>query len=153
MRWFADAWTAIIRRLRVTRAPIGGRLGAQRLGSQGEELAARHLQAAGLRILDRGVRFPCGELDLIALDGDMLVFVEVKTRRSDHRGTPSEAVDRKKQGRMTRAAVQYLKSRRLLQRRCRFDVVAVLWPSGDAEPQVSHIRSAFEARDFGGMFS
>lgn len=153
MRWLSDAWAAIIRRFRAGGSAFDGRLGAQRLGVQGEELAARHLQTAGLRILDRGVRFPCGELDLIALDGDTLVFVEVKTRRSGHRGTPSEAVDRKKQGRMTRAALQYLKSRRLLERRCRFDVVAVLWPSGDSDPQISHIRSAFEARDFGGMFS
>lgn len=148
MRWLADAWAAITRRLRSGVRPVVGRLGAQ-----GEDAAARFLQVAGLRILDRGVRFPCGELDLIALDGDTLVFVEVKTRRSDHRGTPSEAVDRKKQRRMTRAALQYLKSRRLLDRRCRFDVVAVRWPAGDAEPQISHIRSAFEARDFGGMFS
>lgn len=148
MRWFADAWTAIVRRI-----CGNGNVKPGRLGAQGEDIAARHLQAAGLRILDRGVRFPCGELDLIALDGDTLVFVEVKTRRSDHRGTPSEAVDRKKRRRMTMAAVQYLKSRRLLARRCRFDVVAVLWPSGDAEPQISHIRSAFDASDFGGMFS
>ncbi len=148
MRWFADAWIAILRRIRGA-----GNVASGRLGPRGEEAASQYLQASGLRILDRGVRFPCGELDLIALDGDTLVFVEVKTRRSDHRGTPSEAVDHKKQGRMTRAALQYLKSRHLLRRRCRFDVVAVLWPSGDCDPQISHIRSAFEARDFGGMFS
>jgi putative endonuclease len=123
------------------------------LGVRGEQLAATHLESLGMRIVDRGVRYPCGELDLIAVDGDVVVFVEVKTRKSGRRGAPSQAVDRKKQGRMTRAALQYLKTRRLLQSRTRFDVVSIVWPDDAGEPVVSHLRAAFDARDSGGMYS
>ncbi|MBL9084938.1 MAG: YraN family protein [Planctomycetales bacterium] len=123
------------------------------LGVRGEQLAAAHLESLGMRIVDRGVRYPCGELDLITVDGDVVVFVEVKTRKSGRRGAPSQAVDRKKQGRMTRAALQYLKTRRLLQSRTRFDVVSIVWPDDAGEPAVSHLRAAFDARDSGGMYS
>lgn len=106
-----------------------------------------------MRVVERGLRLPSGELDLIAFDGETLVFVEVKTRRSTSRGTPALAVDRKKQARMTRAAVHYLKSRKLMGRRARFDVVAIVWPDGGSEPKIEHLRNAFEARDFDGLCS
>lgn len=123
------------------------------LGRRGEELAARHLQSLGYRIVERGYRRPSGEIDLVALDGRTIVFVEVKTRSSAGRGTPAAAVDRKKQVRLTRAAAVYLKRRRLLDQPARFDVVSVVWTSDDAEPEVRHIRSAFEAVGSPSMFS
>lgn len=121
------------------------------LGRRGEEAAAAYLERLGFRILHRAHRSRYGELDLIAVDGDVIVFIEVKTRRSADRGSPSLAVDRRKQTRMTRAALAYLKRHRMLDRRCRFDVVAVVWPEG-GEPEIRHYRAAFEARGAGGMF-
>jgi putative endonuclease len=120
------------------------------LGDAGERHAARHLQQAGLRILVRQARTRFGEIDLIALDGDTLVFVEVKSRRDDRPGSPAEAVNDGKQRRLTRAALAWLKRRGLLGRRCRFDVVAVRWKGKQVE--VCHIRHAFEAVDFGQLY-
>jgi putative endonuclease len=115
------------------------------LGRRGEDLAARYLAGLGYRILEQGRRLRAGELDLVALDGRTVVFVEVKTRRAADRGAPADAVDKHKQIRVTRAAGAYLKRHRLLNQPARFDVVAILWPTGDAEPEVRHFRAAFEA--------
>src|SRR6185437_3918670 len=75
------------------------------LGDRGERAAARYLRSKGLRIITRGYRTRLGEIDLIARDGDTLVFVEVKSRR---RGVPAEAVTLAKQRRLTLAALQFL---------------------------------------------
>jgi putative endonuclease len=115
-------------------------------------LAARYLAGLGYRILEQGRRLRAGELDLVALDGRTVVFVEVKTRRATDRGAPADAVDRRKQIRVTRAAAAYLKRHRLLDQPARFDVVAILWPAGDAEPEVRHFRAAFEADGPKSMF-
>lgn len=119
------------------------------LGDRGERHAARHLRAEGLRVLARGYRTPQGEIDLVAREGRTLVFVEVKTRR---RGEPAEAVTAEKQRRLTLAALHFLKRYRLLEQRCRFDVVAIVWPDDRRRPQVEHIRDAFEAVGRGQMF-
>ena len=102
-----------------------------------------------MRVLKRGYRIANGEIDLIARDGDTVVFVEVKARR---RGQPAEAVTLEKQRRLTLAALHYLKRYGLLEQRSRFDVVAVLWPDDDADPEIQHIRDAFEAQGRGQMF-
>ncbi len=115
------------------------------LGKRGEEAAARYLRRRGHKILARGDKFGPGELDLVTLDGETIVFVEVKTRRSDEVGHPSEAVDERKQRRLTRLAVAFLKRHGLLERPARFDVVAVTWPAGRRLPAVEHVANAFEA--------
>lgn len=115
------------------------------LGRKGEHRAAAFLKKKGLRIVGRGVSNRCGEIDLIALDGETIVFVEVRTRQSLDAGHPAESVTVEKQAKVTRAAVSYLKSNRLLNRRCRFDVVALVWPEGAREPKIEHYQSAFEA--------
>ena len=79
------------------------------LGQRGEDAAARFLKRKGYRILARGVDSPLGELDIIAVDGRTIVFVEVKTRTSTDAGHPAEAIDDRKQRRMTQAALAYLK--------------------------------------------
>ena len=94
-----------------------------------------------------------GELDLVAVDGRIVVFVEVKTRQSHEGGHPAEAVDAEKQRRLTRLAVGFLKRHELLECASRFDVVAVTWPTGRRQPSVEHIRDAFEASGNNGMFS
>lgn len=129
------------------------RLRGADLGRRGEAAAAEYLAGLGYKIIERALRTRGGELDLIALDGRTVVFVEVKTRRSDQRGSPSLAVDVRKQRRLTQGALTYLKQHRLLNQPARFDVVAVVWPSADSPPQITHVRNAFQARGAGGMFS
>jgi putative endonuclease len=123
------------------------------LGNRGERAAARYLRRNGFRILARQFANRYGEIDLIALDGDSIVFVEVKTRTSDVAGQPVEAVTLDKQSRLTRAALAYLKSRGLLEFRARFDVVALVWPAGSREPVVQHYRNAFSPAGFGQLYS
>jgi putative endonuclease len=121
------------------------------LGSRGERAAARYLRGQGLRVLARNVRAGGGELDLIARDGDTLVFVEVKTRRG---GDPAEAVTPAKQATLTRAALAFLKRHRLLEQRCRFDVVAIVWDDArPGRPRIQHLRDAFPARGRNSFFS
>src|SRR4051812_36692675 len=119
------------------------------LGDRGERAAARHLRRAGMRVLVRGYRTEQGEVDLIARDGDTLVFVEVKSRS---RGEPAEAVTPEKQRRLTLAALHFLRRHGLLEQRCRFDVVAIVWPGGRRPAAVEHYRDAFEAVGRGQMF-
>ena len=115
------------------------------LGQRGEAAAARYLKRHGYRILARGDRLRPGELDLVALDRRTIVFVEVKTRRSQDAGHPSEAVDPPKQRRLTRLAVTFLKRHGLLEHTARFDVIAVTWPEGRRRPAIEHIQNAFDA--------
>ncbi len=95
-----------------------------------------------MRILDRRFRGGGSEIDLVALDGEVIVFVEVKTRRGVGHGEPWEAVVARKRARIARAALQYLADRDLLERRARFDVVEVLI-GASGRPAVRHIPDAF----------
>lgn len=122
-------------------------------GNRGERLAAKHLKRNGFRILKRQYRNRLGELDLIARDGDAVVFVEVKTRKSTAAGDPTEAITHAKQKKMTQLALAFLKRYNLLECRARFDVVAIVWPEGDGEPELTHYRNAFEPIGDGQMFS
>src|ERR1051325_4336086 len=106
------------------------------LGDRGEREAARYLRRQGFRILLRGYRTPRGEIDLIARDGDTVVFIEVKTRRE---GEPAEAVTPEKERRLALAALHFLKRHALLDERSRFDVVAVVWPASARVPTIEHI--------------
>lgn len=111
------------------------------LGTEGEDRAAKYLSRQGYRILERNYRTQSGEIDLIALDKDTLVFVEVKTRTSQAFGAPELAVNPRKQRRMVKAALGYLKYKKLHQMPCRFDVVAI---SKDRDHELELIRNAFE---------
>jgi putative endonuclease len=113
------------------------------IGESGEDIAAAYLQGLGFRILTRNYRKRFGEIDIVAEEGDALVFVEVKTRTSTAFGSPLEAVDIRKQRRMARAALDYLGSRKQHGRSARFDVVAVsLRSNGPA--RIEHVRNAFD---------
>lgn len=148
-RWIASRGRFFLQRLSAFRSPTAPR----RLGPAGEQAAARYLQQLGYRIVARGHRQPLGEIDLIALDGDCLVFVEVKTWSSGDDGDPSLAVDRRKQEKLSRAALVYLKRRGLLEQHCRFDVVSIVWPAGQrSAPTIRHFPSAFEAIGHGQLF-
>ncbi len=102
-----------------------------------------------MKILHHGYRTRHGEIDLVALERDVVVFIEVKARRQ---GSPAEAVTPEKQRRLTLAALHFLTKHRLLDERSRFDVVAIVWPEDRKPPQIEHIRDAFEAVGRGQMF-
>jgi putative endonuclease len=97
----------------------------QELGFSGENLAVAELERRGYAILARRYRTRRGEIDIVAQDGDTLVFVEVKVRTTAERGTAAEAVTPRKQRRLVAMAVDYLARTRASNRRCRFDVVAI----------------------------
>lgn len=123
------------------------------LGQRGEAVAGRYLVRRGYKIVARGQRGDLGELDLVAVEGRTVVFVEVKTRQSQDAGHPAEAVDQVKQQRLTRLALGFLKRHGLLEYPARFDIVAVTWPAGSRSPVIEHFENAFEAVGRGQMFS
>lgn len=126
---------------------------ADTLGQRGEAEAERHLRKLGYKILASSLRNKLGELDLVALDGKTIVFVEVKTRRSCDRGHPADAVDGRKQAKITRLALAYLKRHRLLEHPCRFDVIAITWPDDNQSLRLEHYQHAFEASGRDSMYS
>ena len=135
------------------RAWLATRFRPKSLGQRGEDVAAKFLKRRGYHILARHVDVRVGELDIVAVDGRTVVFVEVKTRRSHEAGTPAEAIDQHKQQRMTRAALAYLKSHGLLDNAARFDVIAVTWPAGARRPTIDHFENAFSPVGSGQFFS
>jgi len=115
-----------------------------RRGARGEKLACRFLRSNGYKILYRNFRARGGgEIDIVCRDGDVLAFVEVKTRSSEDFGRPAEAVDRQKQMRVSRGGLAWL---RLLDNPdvvFRFDVVEVLLPD-EGDPRCELIQNAFD---------
>ncbi len=111
------------------------------LGQEGEDRAAKHLEKLGYKILERNYRSRAGEIDLIALHRGEVVFVEVKTRTNNAYGAPELAVNPQKQRRMINTALGYIRSKKLHQVPCRFDVVAI---SAAKEQEVELIQNAFE---------
>lgn len=115
------------------------------LGRRGEQAASDFLIKRGCTILARNVRYPEGELDIVVRDGQSLVFVEVRTRRSLRHGEIWESITPAKRRRVVRAAQRFRSEHRLLSVPCRFDVITVLWPDSLAEPTITHFPGAFEA--------
>lgn len=114
-----------------------------RLGRVGERAAVRYLKRKGYRVLSRNERFARGELDIVALDGETLVFVEVKTRRSGQDGGPVGAVTPAKQRTILALSDAYVARHRLHDRARRFDIVALVWPDG-GKPTMEHLVDAFD---------
>lgn len=122
--------------------PAPGRRATTPFGNEGEELAAAHLERSGVAVLERNVRFPDGELDLVAEDDGTVVFVEVKRRRNAARGSAAEAVTPSKRERLVRAARRWLAGNPARRNRdVRFDVVAIQ----DEPFSIEWIRGAFDA--------
>ena len=119
-----------------------GRDPRHELGERGERLAEATLRRAGWTIVARRFRLRGGEIDLVAERGDLVIFVEVKTRRGTRHGAPAEAVTGRKRLRIARAALAFLGRTGRLERRARFDVVEVYAPPG-APTRVRHIEDAF----------
>ena len=116
----------------------------QQLGESGENLACRELGDRGYAILARRYRTRHGEIDIVARDGDTIVFVEVRVRTTGEFGSAAESVTPWKQRRVAAMAADYLARNHLTSRPCRFDVVAIDYLCGST-PKVTVIPSAFDA--------
>lgn len=112
------------------------------LGNCGEETALRFLKTSGYKILARNYKSRLGEIDIVAWDRDTICFVEVKTRSSDKFGLPQEALSNFKQRQIAKAALNFLKENKFLDKKARFDVVSVTY-QGDL-PKIDLIKDAFE---------
>jgi len=111
-------------------------------GARGEDLAASCLKKEGYRIVERNYRCRFGEIDIIAMDKEDVVFVEVKGRESDTFGAPEEAIGPTKQKKISKVALHYMQEKGLGDRNARFDAVAIRFtPHGD---QIQLIKNAFD---------
>jgi len=113
------------------------------LGKHGEDLACAELARRGYAILARRYRTRYGEIDIVARHRGVLVFVEVKTRRTRAFGGPLAAVTPAKQQRVIRMALDYLVRHRLPTGPCRFDVVGITMDAGEEDPDVQVVPDAF----------
>lgn len=111
------------------------------LGKKGEDLAVALCRGKGLTIIERNFCTPFGEIDIIAKDGNVFVFIEVKARAGDAYGAPFEAVTRRKREKITKVAMSYLKRFRK-EVPARFDVISISMKSGT--PDLEYIQDAFE---------
>ncbi|HNX91908.1 MAG TPA: YraN family protein [Syntrophomonas sp.] len=111
------------------------------LGRQGEEIAANYLQKQGYEILARNFRCRYGELDIICRKNAVIVFVEVKTRRSELFGSPEEAITRSKIEHIRKVALFYLAENKTHCRETRFDVISIMMKAD--QPDINHIEAAF----------
>jgi putative endonuclease len=143
----------VIQLLTRVRDSLGLPLRALPLGERGEIAAAKYLKSLGYRIVTTRLRQRFGEIDIVAVDGQTVVFVEVKTRRLDLTTQPADAVDKVRQQRLTRAALAVLKYHGLLEYASRFDVIEVVWPFESKAPTIRHIVDAFPAVGRGQMYS
>ena len=118
-------------------------------GHRGEQAAEKFLKRLGMIVVSRNYHNHVGEIDLIAIDGKApkrcVVFVEVKTRQSDAKGLPVEAVDAHKQRQIANTAMVYLRRHGLLESAYRFDVVSVMWPVTQRVPKIEHYVDAFDS--------
>ncbi|OGW80568.1 MAG: YraN family protein [Omnitrophica bacterium RIFCSPLOWO2_12_FULL_44_17] len=111
-------------------------------GNLGEDIATEYLKRRGYKIIQRNCRSPFGEIDLVAQDGNTLVFVEVKTRHGCEFGFPEEAVHQKKREQLIRLATWYLMKHTKKEMPVRFDILAVELKTG--EPEIRLIQNAIE---------
>jgi putative endonuclease len=113
-----------------------------KLGKLGEEVAEKYLQKKNFRIVEKGYRLQRGEIDLVAYDGNTLVFIEVKSRGPEALGFPEESVHSRKQKQLRKIAEGYLVMNNIDDVECRFDVISLLFDEmGDYS--LTHYRDAF----------
>ena len=111
------------------------------LGRRGERAAEKYLRRVGYRIVERNFRAAGAEIDIVAMDGETLVFVEVKTRRSRDAGAPEEAVDERKQKQIRRAAEIFARRYRADEVTMRFDIIAI--DASGERLKIELLRNAF----------
>jgi putative endonuclease len=118
----------------------------RRMGVRGEEVAAAYLRRKGFRIVEVNARSRLGEIDLVAMEGETVVIVEVKSKGGRSHGSPEDMLTAAKQRRLTLLARVYLQRRRWLARPARFDVVAIDWEGSGGE-RIRYYRDAFPASE------
>jgi putative endonuclease len=111
------------------------------IGAQGEALALKYLKKSGYKILETNLTTFFGEIDIIAEDGNNIVFVEVKLRNTNEFGVPADAVNKRKQLKIIRSALSYVKTRHLSGGNLRFDVLAI----GPEPGMIELIKDAFQS--------
>ena len=114
------------------------------VGAKGEKLAAKFLKRKGYTIIQRNYRCKLGEIDIIAEQDRTIVFVEVRTKQTERFGPPQYSITSGKRWQISKAALYYIKEKRLVERSCRFDVIAVTFSSGSRRPEIEHIENAFQ---------
>ena len=114
----------------------------QDLGKWGEDLALKKVKKLGYKCIVRNYRCPLGEVDLIARDGETLVFVEIKTRRGRSLEYAKEAVNQRKRRQLSKVALAYMKANGCAESKARFDVVVINLDGGEQEIEV--VRNAFD---------
>ena len=114
-------------------------MNTKQLGDRGEDYACEYIRKLGMTVLTRNFRYGKEEVDIIAQDGEVLVFVEVKARADWRHGLPEEAVTPSKQRSIIRTALWYMKQNHLLDSRVRFDVAAIL------NNELKYYKNAFDA--------
>ena len=112
------------------------------LGKKGEALALKKVKRLGYKCIEQNYRCPLGEIDLIAKDGDCLVFIEIKTRKGRSLGYAKEAVNERKKRQLTKVALTYMKAKNCVNVKSRFDVVAINMREG--KEQIELIQNAFD---------
>lgn len=112
------------------------------LGVLGENIAWEYLSGLGYKVLERNFRCRMGEIDIIAVHGDAIAFVEVKTRSSEDYGFPSEAVSKGKQRRIIKTALYYMQKNNFFDYMCRFDILEIIF-CGEGNHRINLIRDAF----------
>lgn len=141
--------------MRLRRQPWDRIRPGEKSGVAGERIAAEYLRRKGYKIVQGGYRKRRGEIDIIATHRNQVCFIEVKTRVTAFAGEPFEAVDHRKQANLTRAALLFLKEKRLLEASARFDVISIKI-ADDQPAEIRHIENAFPATNLSGgrqMFS
>jgi putative endonuclease len=123
----------------------GDRIPTAEVGRRGETLAVALLKKKGYSIIDRNYRCQLGEVDVVALDGKTVCFVEVKTRRSNRYDRPEMAVHKRKQQKLSKVAHWFLRDKNMQNVSVRFDVIAIQ-KRGDLH-EVRHLENAFECLD------
>ncbi|MCG2712637.1 MAG: YraN family protein [Candidatus Omnitrophica bacterium] len=117
------------------------------LGILGENIAAEYLKKHGYKIIKRNYRNRLGEIDIIAYEGAVLCFIEVKTRADEQRGRPEEAVGKAKQRKISQVVLSYLKMQGIYEGNFRFDVAAVMFNEITNVKKINLIKNAFELDD------
>jgi len=121
--------------------------GRKKLGAKGEEIAVRYLKSRGYRIVERNYRIRLGEIDIIAEQGDDLVFIEVKTRSDGIFGSPFESITTQKQKQLSKVALEYISKQGCHNHPARFDVVGIQFHDGSKKKQdavIELLQNAFD---------
>lgn len=111
-------------------------------GKEAEDYAEQYLKKTGYQIIKKNFRFGKGEIDIIAKDGEILVFVEVKWRENLEKGTPESALTKSKIAQIKKIAEGYYYVNKILSQECRFDVIAIIGNLNN-KPELKHLKTAF----------